>query len=65
MTKLAAEKMSSFRRKPESTRTKAVASPRLARSHVGQGDIAAIVDPGFRRDDDVFSLAGTPGTRRH
>ena len=54
----AVEKLPSSRRKPGSTRTKAVAWPALAGSYVDQGGIAAIVDPGFRRDDDVSSSAG-------
>jgi hypothetical protein len=54
----AAAHTSSFRRKPESTRTRAVAWPAQARAHVGQGGMAVIVDPGFRRDDDIFSPAG-------
>jgi hypothetical protein len=45
----------SFRRKPESTRTEAVAWPPSARAHVGQRGMAAIVDPGFRRDDGILS----------
>jgi hypothetical protein len=56
MTIPAEEQASPSRRKPGSTRTKAVAWPlSAARSHADQGGIASIVDPGLRRDDDLVA----------
>ena len=54
---------SSSRRKPGSTHARVVACLVLARAHAGQGHRAAIVDPGFRRDDDVFSTARATARR--